>query len=116
MESRSRDLHSAKDDTDMQCRLIALLLLLPLSVRADEAPKPNTLTPKEIADGWILLFDGKTTFGWSSPNDSKWTIIDGILAPQKDNRGGQVTTTAFNEFDLYLEFQQTKTNSFIIDP
>lgn len=28
-------------------------------------PSPaNTLTPKEIADGWILLFDGKTTFGW----------------------------------------------------
>jgi hypothetical protein len=27
-------------------------------------PTPNTLTAKEIADGWILLFDGKTPFGW----------------------------------------------------
>jgi hypothetical protein len=26
--------------------------------------KPNTLTPKEVADGWLMLFDGETTFGW----------------------------------------------------
>ena len=24
----------------------------------------NTLTPEEIADGWVLLFDGKTLDGW----------------------------------------------------
>ncbi len=24
----------------------------------------NILTPKEKADGWILLFDGQTTNGW----------------------------------------------------
>ena len=42
----------------------------------------NTLTPKEIADGWVLLWDGETTFGWHNPNDSKWTIAEGMLAPQ----------------------------------
>lgn len=26
-------------------------------------PKNNTLTPQEIADGWELLFDGKTMKG-----------------------------------------------------
>ena len=26
-----------------------------------------TLSPKEISDGWLLLFDGETTFGWE-PN------------------------------------------------
>jgi Domain of Unknown Function (DUF1080) len=44
--------------------------------------KPNTLTPKEIADGWILLFDGETTFGWTElvrkpPN--KFEVENGAL-------------------------------------
>jgi hypothetical protein len=29
-----------------------------------DEPKPNTLTPKEVEEGWILLFDGESTFGW----------------------------------------------------
>jgi len=27
---------------------------------------PNTLTPEEIRDGWLLLFDGETLFGWEA--------------------------------------------------
>ena len=34
-----------------------------------ESPKHNTLTPQEIAAGWILLFDGETTFGWKTEGD-----------------------------------------------
>ena len=47
-------------------RSLALLagLLIALPARADDAPKQNTLTAKEVAEGWILLFDGETTFGW----------------------------------------------------
>lgn len=50
---------------------IAAVIVLSLvggiaSLPAQEATKPNTLTPKEIADGWILLFDGETTLGWRS--------------------------------------------------
>ena len=41
------------------------LMVFALSAAADE-PKPNTLTPKEIADGWLMLFDGETTFGWKA--------------------------------------------------
>src|SRR5580698_6557665 len=43
------------------------------SAFAEDKPKPNTLTPKEIAEGWILLFDGETTYGWEAPSykDSK---------------------------------------------
>src|SRR5262249_55712732 len=43
---------------------MALVPLLTVAVwSADDADKPNTLTPKEIADGWILPWDGETTFG-----------------------------------------------------
>ena len=40
---------------------VALLVAAPS--RAQDA-KLNTLSPKEIADGWIVLFDGETSFGW----------------------------------------------------
>jgi hypothetical protein len=49
------------------CRCLSLLLVLfAPPVLAAESPKPNTLTPKEIADGWIMLFDGQSTFGWKT--------------------------------------------------
>src|SRR5262249_11841673 len=62
-------------------------------------------TPQEIADGWILLFDGETTFGWTSPNESKWTIVGGMLAPQAGKEGLLVCTTAFGDYELNVEFQ-----------
>ncbi len=41
--------------------------------------KPNALTPQEIADGWILLFDGESTFGWTGKAEAK----DGALVVPK---------------------------------
>ena len=52
-------------------RHFALVCLLAVPVFADEKAKPNTLTPKEIEDGWILLFDGETTFGWKVDGEAK---------------------------------------------
>jgi hypothetical protein len=87
--------------------LSLLVLLASLSARAADPP-PNSLTPEEIAQGWVLLFDGKTTFGWTSPNDSKWTIADGMLAPQKGKAGFLVTTTTFSDFELSFEVNQSE--------
>src|SRR5262245_27830815 len=50
--------------------VVLVSLAFAAAVRADE-PKPNTLTPKEIEEGWILLFDGETTFGWRIDGESK---------------------------------------------
>lgn len=79
---------------------------------AQEKAKPNTLTPKEIADGWILLFDGDTTFGWKI--DGEASVVDGVLRLRGKNatladwdRGKHATvakfTTAFGSFEMQFE-------------
>ena len=50
-------------------------LLATTGVRADEKTKPSLLSEKEIADGWLLLFDGETTFGWTG----KAEVKDGVM-------------------------------------
>jgi hypothetical protein len=47
------------------------LFLAALPVQAADQPKASALTPKEVADGWILLFDGETTFGWTINGEAK---------------------------------------------
>jgi hypothetical protein len=83
----------------------ALLLSLAASARAAEEAKPNTLTQKEIEEGWILLFDGESTFGWRTPTDSKWTIAEGMLAPQGEKAGLLVTTSSFRDYDLEFDLR-----------
>jgi hypothetical protein len=51
---------------------------------AIESAGPNQLTQSETDEGWILLFDGKTTNGWRGYNkkafpDSGWVVEDGTL-------------------------------------
>ena len=63
-------------------RLMAqmLILLLPILLVADEKKpeaKANALTPQEARDGWLLLFDGDTTFGWQVEGEAK--VEEGVL-------------------------------------
>lgn len=76
------------------------LLLFTAAARAGDAP--NTLSPKEIADGWILLFDGATTFGWKIDGDS--TIKDGWLRLGGDQKTKATFSFGFRDFDLSCEF------------
>jgi len=54
----------------MRISLLSTLVILACTfpAAAQDKAKPNALTPKEIADGWILLFDDKTTVGWTGDN------------------------------------------------
>jgi hypothetical protein len=50
---------------------LTALLLACLASAAPDPAKPNALTPQESADGWLLLFDGTTTFGWTTDGEAK---------------------------------------------
>ena len=88
------------------CVLALLLATGPLAVAEDnEERKPNTLTPKEIADGWILLFDGETTFGWDIDGKSKLKngqlVLGGGAKPTK-----ATLTTRLGDCELRFDHRQ----------
>ena len=63
---------------------------------------PNTISEREAADGWKLLWDGKTTEGWRSHKSPEfpskgWHIEDGMLVVEKadgaeSGNGGDIIT------------------------
>ncbi len=83
-------------------------------------PAPNTLTPEEQAEGFVLLFDGKTTDGWRGYNMDKmppgWQVIDGILTRVAGGVGGKgagggddiITKDEYDNFELRLQWRVGK--------
>src|SRR5690349_1156899 len=86
----------------MRYALPLLILLMAGTTQAADAPKPNSLTPKEIADGWILLFDGATSFGWKTDGEAKVEGGEVLLGGSKESTIR--TTSAFGDFQLRFEF------------
>ncbi|HMA52013.1 MAG TPA: DUF1080 domain-containing protein [Magnetospirillaceae bacterium] len=92
-------------------KLIALVLaagLLGTSAFAAE----NTLSAKEKADGWVLLFDGKTTHGWRSYKNTEagrqWQVIDGVLTLTAGGGGDLVTDKDYANFELSFDWRISK--------
>ena len=76
----------------------------------------NTLTDKEVKQGWKLLFNGKNLDGWTSvgrdtPPATGWEVENGVLTVNKGGpkRGGDIITKEqFANFDFMVEFKITK--------
>lgn len=79
----------------------------------------NELTPYEAQQGWISLFDGKSTDAWVGAYketfpEKGWTIKDGILVIQgadggeSSNFGDIVTKEQFSAFDFAFDFKITE--------
>lgn len=62
-------------------------------------PALNTLTPQEIADGWVLLFDGSTSFGWSPREETQAEVKEGAVV-LSGGRGVLSTNSEFADFTL----------------
>lgn len=76
----------------------------------------NTLSEEEKAEGWQLLFDGKSTEGWHSYLKEQiegWGVKDGMLTTP-GGQGDIVTDNEYEHFELSLEWQiETQGNSGI---
>lgn len=87
-------------------------VLLLLCMINDDGRNHNTLTSKEQQDGWVLLFDGKTTKGWRNYNKDgigpAWKAVNGELVfdPTDGAQGGDIITEQeFGNFELSLEWK-----------
>ncbi|MEX2119642.1 MAG: DUF1080 domain-containing protein [Pirellulales bacterium] len=84
------------------CFVIAALIVAgPL--RAAEVH--NTLSPEELAEGWILLFDGQTDFGWQAASQANWKVGDGVISVSEGQPGLLHTTSEFGDFVLKVDFR-----------
>ncbi|MBI3469520.1 MAG: DUF1080 domain-containing protein [Planctomycetes bacterium] len=79
-----------------------------LDAAAQEPQKPNTLSDKERADGWKLLFDGKSTSGWRGFKKDRcpdgWKVVDGALV-RAEGGGDIITTEEYDNFELAFEWK-----------
>jgi hypothetical protein len=72
----------------------------------------NKLSKEDVRNGWVLLFDGKTTNGWHTYKkttvDPGWLIKDGILSRTADTAvaaGDLLTNKKYRDFDFALDWR-----------
>jgi hypothetical protein len=84
------------------------LLLMPTFIFSQT---DNVLTSEERRQGWILLFDGVSTKGWTSSAgkpipEGSWEIINGSLNTVIGSKGGDIiTVNEYSDFELSVDFK-----------
>jgi hypothetical protein len=91
--------------------IILAAILASCATQTPKEPAINSLTKTEIAEGWILLFNGSDLNNWKIYNGGDvtgWKIEDGILHNSgvgSDYGGDIITREQFQNFELYLEWK-----------
>lgn len=95
----------------MRILTYSAIAFISLITTSNTMAQHNTLTPKEEAEGWVVLFDGKTTDGWRGFNmediPSGWHVKDGCLVTSGKGdgvTGDIITVNQYGDFELYLEW------------
>lgn len=83
---------------------LGFALTIGASVALGQPGGSAVLTPEEITEGWIALFDGETSYGWSSRGDARWGVAGAQLQASDGGVGVLVTNSHFANFVLRLEF------------
>ena len=95
---------------------LAALLLIGTVLNA----QMPALTAAEKADGWKLLFDGKSLAGWrgykTQDVPKNWHVVDGVLVRSGEGEGGDLMTAdQYADFELRFDWKiSEKGNSGVI--
>lgn len=92
----------------MYSRALCILLVATAPAWGVETAKPNELTATEQSAGWLLLFDGATSFGWKI--DGTVSIDTGRLIVGGKNASMATTTSAFADGELQFQYRQVGTS------
>lgn len=73
----------------------------------------NTLSPREVEQGWTLLWNGRDLDGWRSLGGGDmskgWKVVDGELVIEpKSGAGDIVTERMYTDFELSVDFRITE--------
>lgn len=92
--------------------IISILISPTCGEKTDISTDINTLTEKEIKEGWKLLFNGKTLNGWQMKKDGSWKVENGTISRVG---GGYIwTKERYGDFILDCKFKVSpKCNSGI---
>jgi len=88
--------------------LTVLVITTLASGTATAQSAPNTLSAREAADGWTLLFDGRTTTGWRGYKQQTmpagWSVQNGTLTKSTETED-IVTTGEYGDFELDVDWK-----------
>src|SRR5436305_1333252 len=88
---------------------VIIFLCIQITTLAGESPaaSDNTLTEAERRDGWLLLFNGRTTAGWMNSDGTapRTPVEDGSLNPHRAGHYMLVHTQQWENFKLTLDFK-----------
>lgn len=108
----------------MKTVFFSLIMAAVCTVSA-QAQKDNALTSREKSEGWVLLFDGKSTDGWRKCNSTEmaanWSINEGAMKVARGEKeghgqGGDILygNKKFKNFELSIDWKiEAKGNSGI---
>jgi hypothetical protein len=92
---------------------IYLLILLLLTHTYLFSQPDNTLSSKEKKKGWVLLFDGVSTRGWTTSDgqpilEGSWEITNGCLNAVIGANGGDIITAGeYSDFEFLVDYKIT---------
>jgi hypothetical protein len=86
---------------------ITIGVIIAAGLAAQDKTPANTLTGKEKAEGWRLLFDGRTTHGWRGFRQPTcpdgWKVEDEALT-RVGSASDIITVDEFGNFELTIEW------------
>jgi len=94
----------------------AILFSLAIFAQDKSNQSLNSITKKEIKNGWQLLFEGNSLNGWKGFNSDQvfscWSALNGELVCQgeggSETAGDIITIAEFENFELSIEWNISK--------